>query len=376
MTPNAHPHVDLLVVGAGVVGLSHAAAAREKGLSVAVVDRDDRCVGASVRNFGHASITAQSDRALDLGRAGRDRWIALARQAGFWLAECGTVVLARTPDEAAVLEEFAAARGRDEVVLIDRSRIGDHLPSYDDAAVLAAHLPRDLRVDPREAMPSIAAWLARFGVRFHWSTTVGQVADGVVATSRGTMTADHVVVCVGHDLDYLAPHVAEDFEVRRCYLQMLEVEPPAARILEPALLSGLSMLRYPALRVCASAEAVRDRIRSSSPELLDNEINLMVTRRPDGALVLGDSHHYASTPDPFDAEEVAEMLIREGARLLGVDRLQVRRRWRGVYASSPQIGLLVHHTDARTHLVSVNSGVGMTVALGLGAEVVAGLDGA
>lgn len=369
------PHVDLLVVGAGIVGLAHAAAALERGMSVAVVERDERCVGASIRNFGHASITAQSDRSLELGLAGRSRWIALSRAAGFWLSECGTVVLARSDDEVDVLEEFAAARDADQVRLVDRADIGDHLPSYDAEALRAAFLPLDLRVDPREAIPAIAAWLERSGARFHWSTTLAGVADGVAETSRGTMTADHVVVCVGHDVDRIAPEVAAEFDVLRCYLQMLEVEPPTSMALEPALLSGLSMLRYPALRSCPSAERVRARIRRDDPAFLDNELNLMVTRRPDGNLVLGDSHHYARTPDPFESEAVADLLLREGRKLLGADALRVRRRWRGVYASSRLTDNLVSSLDARSHLVSVTSGIGMTVALGLATEVIASLGG-
>ena len=64
----------------------------------------------------------------------------------------------------------------------------------------------------------------------------------------------------------------------------------------------------------------------------------MFTQRPDGGIVLGDTHHYALTHDPFDDETLAELLLTEGARLLGVSHLTVRDRWRGVYATSA-------HTD-------------------------------
>lgn len=50
---------DLAIVGGGIVGLAHAWAARREGLSVIVVDRDQRAVGASVRNFGFVTVTGQ-----------------------------------------------------------------------------------------------------------------------------------------------------------------------------------------------------------------------------------------------------------------------------------------------------------------------------
>ena len=52
-------HYDLVVVGAGVVGLATAYAARQRGLRVAVLERNAQCVGASVRNFGFVTVTGQ-----------------------------------------------------------------------------------------------------------------------------------------------------------------------------------------------------------------------------------------------------------------------------------------------------------------------------
>lgn len=41
-----------IVVGAGIVGLSVARALADKGYTVTVVDKSEKAIGASVRNFG------------------------------------------------------------------------------------------------------------------------------------------------------------------------------------------------------------------------------------------------------------------------------------------------------------------------------------
>src|SRR4051812_27116208 len=97
---------DLVVVGAGIVGLAHAVDAAARGLSVAVVERDERATGASVRNFGHGCVTAQDGEALAYALAARELWLRLGREAGFWAEATGTLVVARAEDELTVLEEF------------------------------------------------------------------------------------------------------------------------------------------------------------------------------------------------------------------------------------------------------------------------------
>ncbi|PPK65744.1 TIGR03364 family FAD-dependent oxidoreductase [Actinokineospora auranticolor] len=369
MAPRTPPtgHVDLAIVGAGVVGLAHAVEAVERGLSVVVLDRDERAVGASVRNFGHICLTAQHGPALEYGLAARERWLAMAAKAGFWVSEAGTVVAARTADEHAVLAEFAAERG-DQVHLLDAAGVRSKLPRVSDEVTGGAWLPLDLRVDPREAIPALAAWLAAQGVDFRWHTSATGVETGAVHTTRGTVTADRVVVAVGHDVDRLLPGVAEAAGVRRCLLQMLEVSTPDSVVFDPAVLTGLSMVRYAGLRACPSADEVQRRLAADHPDLLEVVMNLMFTQRPGGDLVIGDTHAYATTHGPFDDEATADLVLRETARLLGVDRLTVRRRWRGVYASA-DAEFLVAQPFPGVRVVSVTSGIGMTTAFGLAPTV-------
>ena len=93
-----------------------------------------------------------------------------------------------------------------------------------------------------------------------------------------------------------------------------------------------------------------------------------LTKRYGDRVVLGDTHHYDRTHQPFDDECVAELLLREGSRLLGA-KLTVRRRWRGIYAESPMTDFLIAQPHPGTRVVSVTSGIGMTTALGLAPAV-------
>jgi len=358
---------DLVVVGAGVVGLAHAIEARGRGLSVVVIERDAHAVGASVRNFGHVGTTLQGGEAAAYAAVARDRWLNLAPKAGFELLEVGTVVVARSEAQLAVLEEFAAVRP-DVVRLLGSGQVRDHFPLATAEVVGAAHLPQDLRIDPREAIPALTAWLESMDVRFVWSTQVGSVEEGVVHTSRGDFHGTSTVYACGHDVDRLFPDIAEAYGVQRCLLQMLEVAPPGDVRIGPAILTGTAMLRYSGFAAMPSVTAVRAEIAEQHPNLLDRAVNLMLTQRPDGSLVLGDTHHYDRTHQPFDDECVAELLLQEGSRLLGAE-LTVRRRWRGIYAESPATDFLIAQPHPGTRVVSVTSGIGMTTALGVAPAV-------
>ncbi len=365
---------DVLIVGTGIAGLANAAEALARGLSVTVVDRDSRAVGASVRNFGHCCVTAQSGELLEFAQVARERWLHYSALAGFFAVESGALAVARSAEELAVLDELAGSREPGQVRMVGADDVRGRLSSGDPAIVGGAVLRDDVRVDPREAVASLAAWLAaQPRVRFLWRTSYLGQDGGDALTSRGVIRAARTIVCVGHDLDYLYPELAEEHEVERCGLQMTRVEAPGGRRIVPAVLTGTSMLRYPAFTETDAATALRERIASEDPGLVGIGANVMFTQRPDGSIIAGDSHRYGVTMDPFQREETAALLLRRISEVLGVDGLRVVERWQGVYASGPQHPFLVHEVSPGVTAVSITSGVGMTISFGLARKVWEGL---
>ncbi len=362
-SPSSSPRADLVVVGAGIVGLAHAWHAVRAGLSVVVLDRDDRPVGASIRNFGHICTTAQAGVALAFAEVAREGWLRLAAEAGLGVRETGTLVIARTDAEMAVLDEFAAARPG-EAELLTAASVGARGGWSAPGTVGGALLPRDLRVDAPTVIPALVAYLRTLGVEVRFGENVVAIEDGGVRTADSWFPAERVAVCVGHDVDRLFPEIAAGAEVRRCRLRMIEIDAPRGAVIDPAVFTGSSLLRYGGFSETRAAAAVRAELASDDPDVVSHVINLMCTQRPNGRVVIGDTHHYERTLDPFEDEDVDDMLITRFRRLFDVDELRVRRRWRGVYAASVHGPYLFARPNDAVLVASVTSGIGMTTALG------------
>jgi FAD dependent oxidoreductase TIGR03364 len=353
---------DLAVVGAGIVGLAHAAAGLRRGLKVVVIERSTAITGSSVRNFGHIGTGMHMGRAREYAEVTRALWIELAREAGFWLRESGAVMVARAEDELAILEESGVGS------LLSAEEVEDLVPVRGALGGLRSDL--DLQVDPREAAPALARHLESRGVEFRWRTTALRAESSVVHTSRGEVRAECVVVATNFDVDQLYPELAERHGIVRCSLDMLLADGVGLGL---PVLTGSSMLRYAAFAGTPSAAEVRARFAAEQPEFLELDINQMYTERPDGSLVIGDTHFRGIAVAPFQEEISFVTLERITSELFGRP-VRVRQRWQGVYASAPE-DFLIDAPVEGVRVVAVTTGIGMTTGLGLGESVISEIFG-
>lgn len=360
---------DLVVVGAGIVGLGAAYAGIRRGLRVIVVDRTEMPVGATIRNFGHLCIGAQTGLAREFADASRDIWLQLATDAGFWLRESGTLVAARKEDELSVLEHASGDGDSDgDVRMLDADELLRRAPLRRGAVIGGALIEPDLQTDPREAAVAMVAHLASLGVEFRFRTAVTAVAASRVETTRGAIDAGFVVVAAGHDIDQLLPELAERAGIVRCALDMMRVTAALPRALDAPLLTGWSLVRYGRFDASPATARLRERLHGERPDLAALDLNQMYTQLPDGSLIIGDSHAKGIQPGPFQSEVAFDAFVDEMRGLFEVDRVQVRERWQGVYASGPS-EFLLEEPEPGLHVIAATTGIGMTTGLGLAERI-------
>jgi glycine oxidase len=191
---------DVAVVGGGIVGLAVALRARQRGLSVLLLERGELGAGTSRVAAGMLAPVAEADAGeralLELGlRSARD-WAAFAAQ----LAEVsgldvgyrprGTLMLARDRDEAEALERERDLRERFglkvEPLLPSAARRLE--PALAPTVRSALHLPDDHSADPRLVCAALAVAAERAGA---------VLRTGVDVADVGALPAEQVVVAAG-----------------------------------------------------------------------------------------------------------------------------------------------------------------------------------
>ncbi len=367
---------DLAVVGAGIVGLAAALAAARRGLRVLVIDRDAQANGASVRNFGFVTVTGQ-DRAAMWARARRSRevWREVADAAGIPIVHTGLWVTARRPESVRVFEAFMATEMASGCRLLSPSEARRRCPQLlapDMAAVLESTV--ELRVESREAIPRLANWLSSaHGVTFMRNATALGIDMPNVHTSRGTVQAERVAVCPGDDFNSLYPErLGAVTTLTRCKLQMLRLADPGFK-LPGALMSDLGLVRYRGYTGLEEAKPLQERLAVEQAEHLQHGIHLIVVQSADGSLVVGDSHHYAATPDPFSHERVDELILDEFRAALRVEPPPTIERWIGTYASAADRPVLIDAPEVSVRVAIVTCGAGASTGFAIGEEVVGSL---
>ncbi len=368
---------DLAVIGGGILGLAHAFAAARLGKRVIVIERDAAANGASIRNFGFITVTGQA-KGDTWRRAARSRdiWAAIAPHAGIDITQRGLLVSLRFDESLPVAEAFLKTEMGEGCALLSRDECVRRAPGLAEAVLKGAlWSPHEVRVESRQAIPRLAAWLAAaHGVAFQTGTAVLSVAPPLIETSRGPIHAAAAVVCPGDDFVSLFPEAIAVRGLDKSTLTMLRLADPGIR-LPATLMSDLGLIRYLGYSALPAAAPLRARLEQTHAESLAHGVHLIIAQGADGQLIVGDSHHYGDRPDPFMDARVEALILAEFAAATGLTPPPVVSRWIGSYAHAKAHPMFVDTPRDRVRLVMVTSGTGASTSFAIAEEVIGELFG-
>jgi FAD dependent oxidoreductase TIGR03364 len=369
-----------LVIGAGIVGISIARALAMEGCRVTVLERYDRAVGASVRNFGMVwPIGLPNGPLYQRALRSRQVWQELAGDAGLWHEPCGSLHVAYAQDEWDVLQQYAEAnRQQRPCQLLDRDASLQRSPALAKDGLRGALFNRDeMVIDSRQALATLPHWLqGRHGVQFHWRTPVTAVETGKAWSGSRLFEADRIFVCSGPEFEQLYPQLYANAPLTRCKLQMMRLapQPPGFR-LGAAICGGLSLVHYAGFQQAADIAPLQARYQAEHADLVELGIHVMAAQNGAGEITIGDSHAYAHTHDPFDEQAINDKILAYLDRFLCVPGRRVAQTWHGIYPKLTD-GSSEFVVDADPGVTIVNAigggGLGMTLSFGLAEELVQG----
>ena len=196
----------VVVIGAGVIGISTALCLAERGVAVTVVEKGRVAAEQSSRNWGWCRTTGRDMAEVPLAMAGVRLWDGMAGRVGtdVGFRRAGVAYVAETARElaghAAWLERAQAYQVQSR--LLDADETAALLPGAGLRFAGALVTAGDGKAEPGQAVPAMAAAARRHGALIVESCAArglerrgGQVVG--VVTERGTIRCDAAVLAGG-----------------------------------------------------------------------------------------------------------------------------------------------------------------------------------
>jgi len=367
--------MQIVVVGGGILGTTHAREAIINGHSVIQLERDEEVRRASVRNFGLIWVSGRrSGIELQAAIRARQLWDEIHLDIPTMIFRAnGSLTLAVNKEEIAVMEEClkkedAQLRGWK---ILDRSETQKLNPALKGRYEASLFCPLDATVEPGFVLRSMREHLLK-KEKYIWRNKVDVVdirSHGsratVVARSGEVFEGDVVILCPGADHTSLFRDQFENAPIRRVRLQMMSTDKLNDN-LTTSIADGDSMRYYPGYEVPS--------LNNLPPQhsiAHDNHMQLLMVQRSDGTLTIGDTHEYIE-PFEFKLQEDPYLYLYEVAsNLLGQKLPPIINRWDGIY--SQQIdGAICDRRQISNNIVSITGpgGRGNTLAPAIAEETI------
>ena len=372
---------DLIVIGGGVLGTFHAYHALQKGLKVAIIEKDKLPVSATVRNFGQVVPSGMDTKWQNYGRESLKIYSDIQSQFDISIRKNGSVYLASNDEEVQLIEELSIINknnGYESLLLTKEQCLEKYSGLRNDYIKAGLFFPEEVTVEPRIMINRLLEFLIKNkGLAYFGNTKVVRcdslLNEVVVLTANGEIhKTSKVILCCGSEFKTLYPDVFAKSDLEVTKLQMLQTKPQADYQLKGSVLTGLSIRRYEAFYECPSFDGIKAKEASDSFEK-EWGVHILFKQAVDGSVIIGDSHEYADAANiddlGFDLRmDVDEFMIAEAKKIFNLPTYEIQNRWYGMYSQCKENDIFEYTIENNIHIVTGIGGKGMTGSAGFSKE--------
>ncbi|MEV5577931.1 FAD-dependent oxidoreductase [Streptomyces parvus] len=233
--------MEVVIIGAGIVGAACAFHAASAGLGVTVLDRGPVGAGTTSRGEGNILLSdKEPGPELELARLSRDLWDEASEELGPRSVEFenkGGLVVASAPEGLAALHAFAERQTAAGVLTERVDRVGEFEPHIAPGLPGGVRYPQDAQVQPVLAAAGLLRAAVRRGARVRTGEAVAAVTgtdgriNGVRTADGSVLTADAVVNAAGTWGGEVGRRLGAPVEIlpRRGFVLVTEPLPPMIR---------------------------------------------------------------------------------------------------------------------------------------------------
>jgi len=337
---------DVAIAGGGIVGSACALACAQRGLRVALVERDTLGSGATAAGMGHLVVMDDSEAQFALTRYSQQLWQRLELPASAEYAQIGTLWIAADREEMDAAEQKQAWYSERGVPcrLLTPRQLAKAEPHLADGLAGALLVSEDAVVYPPIVAMEMARRAERVGARLMVGHAVTEMGCGRLLLDDGTeVRATRLVHALGADPARLMPELP--IRKRKGHLVITD--------------------RYPEY---VHHQLVELGYLKSAHSTGTDSVAFNVQPRQTGQLLIGSSRQFGAEHTEVDQQILSAMLARAALYLPGVESLSAIRVWTGFRAATPDKLPLIGPDlkDPSLLLATGHEGLGITTSLATG----------
>jgi glycine/D-amino acid oxidase-like deaminating enzyme len=334
--------MDVLVVGAGIVGVACVRELAVAGLSVGIIERHEPAFGATAAGMGHILVLDDSEAQIKLTAYSRRLWHSSPLSDRTEFRTTGTLWLASNEEEMGALERRRDFYRKHDVDadLVKQDQLYKLEPALTPGLTGGMRIPSDAVLYPPVATRELLDQALQSGSKYFRSEVKSIRPHSVESGNGEIIEASHVVLATGADATDLLPRLA--LRKRKGHLAITD------RLHPPLIRHQLIETRY--------LQSAHGSDRAS--------VAFNLQPRSTGQLLIGSSRQYDSNRE-VELGVVDRMLKRAVSFVPALRKCVVTRIWTGFRAATPDsLPLIGPYPDVPGLVLATgHEGLGITTSL-------------